>query len=301
MTISNPVLSTLQGTLLGTTTGATLGAVGGNIQKTIKGQQLKNYGNIDNLDEILRKQYSNDSRKFYQDYIQEIQLNKNGKFDFSKRGIQEQLRWNPQQAQNFPELVKDIKNAKRLPDVPNEKPLEKPHVSHYEVYRGKNGNHHIEILKDGSKRFYITKDTPDSTSHTTSTASIKDIETYLESPNNIIPFEYPNYNSQVGNNMLHGKVEMNVDNSKQLDLSGYTNPLTGSNHIYTREEVGQMSSEEFVKHEKEIDAQTRVLKGAMPTNGDLQREVMTGGGVVYVNSYTRSDGTKVNGYYRNKI
>ena len=83
-------------------------------------------------------------------------------------------------------------------------------------------------------------------------------------------------------------------------LFGYTNPLTGSNHIYTREEVGSMSSDEFAKHEKEIDAQTRAFNGTMPTNSDLQREAMTGGGVVYVNSYTRSDGTKVKGYYRSR-
>ena len=83
-------------------------------------------------------------------------------------------------------------------------------------------------------------------------------------------------------------------------LFGYTNPLTGSNHIYTREEVGQMNSSEFAKHEKEIDAQTRAFNGTMPTNGDMQREVMTGGGVVYVNSYIRSDGTQVKGYYRSR-
>ena len=83
-------------------------------------------------------------------------------------------------------------------------------------------------------------------------------------------------------------------------LFGYTNPLTGSNHIYTREEIGQMTSEEFAKHEKEIDAQTRYFNGTMPTNGDLQREALTGGGVVYVNSYTRSDGTRVKGYYRSR-
>ena len=87
---------------------------------------------------------------------------------------------------------------------------------------------------------------------------------------------------------------------QQSGLFGYTNPLTGSNHIYTREEVGQMSSDEFAKHEKEIDAQTRAFNGTMPTNGDLQREAMTDGGVVYVNSYTRSDGTEVKGYYRSK-
>ena len=89
-------------------------------------------------------------------------------------------------------------------------------------------------------------------------------------------------------------------NQQQTGLFGYTNPLTSSNHIYTREEVGQMSSDEFAKHEKEIDAQTRAFNGAMPTNGDLQREAMTGGGAVYVNSYTRSDGTEVKGYYRSR-
>jgi len=61
-----------------------------------------------------------------------------------------------------------------------------------------------------------------------------------------------------------------------------------------------MTSDEFAKHEKEIDAQTRAFNGTMPTNGDLQREAMTGGGVIYVNSYTRSDGTKVKGYYRSR-
>ena len=87
---------------------------------------------------------------------------------------------------------------------------------------------------------------------------------------------------------------------KQSGLFGYTNPLTGSNHIYTREELGQMNSREFAKHEKEIDAQTRAFNGTMPTNGDLQQEAITNGGVVYVNSYTRSDGTKVKGYYRSR-
>jgi len=91
-----------------------------------------------------------------------------------------------------------------------------------------------------------------------------------------------------------------VQSKQDSGLFGYTNPLTGSNHIYTREEVGSMSSDEFAKHEKEIDAQTRAFNGTMPTNGDLQREAITGGGAVYVNSYTRSDGTEVKGYYRSR-
>ena len=88
--------------------------------------------------------------------------------------------------------------------------------------------------------------------------------------------------------------------SQNFEFSGYTNPLTGNNRIFTREEVGAMSSKEFAKYEKEIDAQLAAMGGTMPTNGDLQREAITGGGVIYVNSYTRSDGTQVRGYYRSR-
>ena len=38
----------------------------------------------------------------------------------------------------------------------------------------------------------------------------------------------------------------------------------------------------------------------MPTNEDLQREAFINGEVIYVNSYTRADGTYVKGYYRTK-
>lgn len=92
----------------------------------------------------------------------------------------------------------------------------------------------------------------------------------------------------------------NSANNQQSKFSGYTNPLTGNNKIFTREEVGEMSSKEFSQNEKEIMAQVKAMNGTMPTNGDLQREAISGGGVVYVNSYSRSDGTKVNGYYRSK-
>lgn len=88
--------------------------------------------------------------------------------------------------------------------------------------------------------------------------------------------------------------------NQQSGLFGYTNPLTGNNRIFTREDVGAMSPDEFAKYEKEIDAQTKAFSGTMPTNGDLQREAMAGGGVIYVNSYTRSDGTEVKGYYRSR-
>ena len=122
---------------------------------------------------------------------------------------------------------------------------------------------------------------------------------YLKNKNGVPTGQAANFDINQLANIL-GIQLPEVQSKQDLGLFGYTNPLTGSNHIYTREEVGQMSSDEFAKHEKEIDAQTRAFNGTMPTNGDLQREAMTGGGVVYVNSYTRSDGTKVRGYYRSR-
>jgi len=125
----------------------------------------------------------------------------------------------------------------------------------------------------------------------------------LRQPSGVTTGQAANFDINQLANILGVRLpELQPTNQAQQNsgLFGYTNPLTGSNHIYTREEVGSMSSDEYAKHEKEIDAQTRAFNGTMPTNGDLQREAMSGGGVVYVNSYTRSDGTKVKGYYRSR-
>lgn len=323
MNEQNPVFTTLSGGIEGAVLGGALGSIGSNAERVIKGQKLKDYGNIDMLGNDLRKQYNNDAKKFYQDYIQEIQLDKNGPIDFSRQGIQEQLRWNPQQTQNFPELINDIKNAERLPDVPNSKMNQKPNVSHYEVYRGDNGDHYIEVSNRGKRRFYITKDTPSGSDRATSSGATR-------SSNNIITdiANDVNPNNETPN-ILYGGVEMNVGEfpgyktgqasdidynrlpeilGQSLDapngqvsesgLSGYANPLTGNNRIFTREDIGSMTPEDYAKHEIEIQAQMNTI--GVPTNGDMKRESMAGGGVVYVNSYKRSDGTEVKGYYRSK-
>ena len=75
--------------------------------------------------------------------------------------------------------IKDIKQAKRLPDEPNMKPEQKPDVSHYEVYRGKNGDHYIEVSQSDKKRYYITKESSSGSDRTTSSGTTR-------SPNNII-------------------------------------------------------------------------------------------------------------------
>ena len=180
MSGNNPAAAALGGVLKGAATGA-LGMAGvENAIRNIRGLNLHNVGDIDALNIPDRKQYNKDARNFYQDYVQGISIDKNGKVDFSKRGVQEVLRWNPKQGKNFPDIVNDIKNAPRLPDEPNIKPEQKPNVSHYEVYQGEKGKHYVEVFKNNNKRYYTTKDTPESSDHATSTGT-------LESPNNIIP------------------------------------------------------------------------------------------------------------------
>ncbi len=276
----NPVFTALQDGGLGSVLGAFGGNISGQAERFIKGQSLKNYGDIDLLSKDLRKEYMQNAKNFYKDYIQEIILNKNGRINFSKRGIQEQLRWNPKQAQNYPELIKDIKNAKQLPDAPNLKPQQKQLVENYEVYQGKNGLHHIEVLKDGYKRYYITKDTYNGTPHATSTGSkevsIKDTQkntlnaTGTESlvhPNTIIindnsenfnplPVILPPYIPQEQQTtptfLLEGHVEMNVDKN--------------GNPIFTPQEIGNMTNEEFEKNLHVIEQQLKdgLIKSQTP-------------------------------------
>ncbi len=320
---NDSVSSLIKSTLGGGLSGGAIGYAGGNIQRALKTQQLKNYGNINELNENIRKIFNSDARKFYKDYIKDIRLNKqDSTFEFTRRGIQEQLCWNPKQTQNYSELVKDIKNAKRLPDSPNLKPDQKPDVSHYEIYRGKNGDYYIEVQKNGKRRYYITKDilnetqpttnldksggfnntlnntigninpaaiaipanvlerndresniaeTPKSTTPTTNRDA-------LRSSNNIINDAAENINTQLAipenisydtvNHKLYGKLEYNKM------------PVEYSNHIFTPEEIGKMSGEEFAQNEPVIMQQLK--------DGLIQKQLQAVNYSGYINPITGS-------------
>ena len=59
-----------------------------------------------------------------------------------------------------------------------------------------------------------------------------------------------------------------------------------------------MSDEEFDKLYKEITAQANSSIG-IPARKDLEKAEQSGG-VIYVKSYTRSDGSHVKGYFRSR-
>ena len=77
-------------------------------------------------------------------------------------------------------------------------------------------------------------------------------------------------------------------------LRNFINAITNDNKIYTAEDIGSMSGDEFMENEKAINYQMANL--GIPRESEL-----TGNSdVVYVHAYTRDDGTEVRAHYRSK-
>ena len=84
--------------------------------------------------------------------------------------------------------------------------------------------------------------------------------------------------------------------TQKLNYSGYLNPISGEDKIYTRELISQMTGDEYSGNESAIMAQLNSI--GIPYESDLELASMNGGGLIYVRPYTRSDGTEVRGYWR---
>ena len=87
-------------------------------------------------------------------------------------------------------------------------------------------------------------------------------------------------------NFFESQVKFDVD-FKDID----------ENRVFTNEEIGQMSTEEYLRLENFINQQLAKGKVIPEYKAKQQVQVRT---LIYVNSYIRSDGTKVKGYYRSK-
>ena len=87
-------------------------------------------------------------------------------------------------------------------------------------------------------------------------------------------------------NRLEGQINMDID-FKDID----------NNRVFTNEEIGQMSTDEFKRLENFINQQ--VTAGKIMSEAQAKQQVQTGN-LIYVEPYTRSDGTEVKGYYRSR-
>lgn len=111
---------------------------------------------------------------------------------------------------------------------------------------------------------------------------------------NMTQEEFENNEEAIMQQLSNGLIVQDAEASK---YSNYTNPISGDNKIFSREDIENMSFEEYAKNEKLIQAQLNSI--GIPSNSDLQK-LINGGNVIYVNEYVRSDGTFVKGYYRSK-
>ena len=80
---------------------------------------------------------------------------------------------------------------------------------------------------------------------------------------------------------------------RKQNYSGYKNPVSGDTRIFSQEDIGRLTGEEFAKFEKEIQGQWGSI--GIPTNNELQSS-----GAIYIAPYTRSDGVQVKGHYRSR-
>ena len=107
--------------------------------------------------------------------------------------------------------------------------------------------------------------------------------------------EFTKNESVIMNQIKNGQIQQ--QNSQQK-FSGFKNPISGSSQIFSREDIGAMSTKEYTDNEKAIHAQIKSI-GA-PTTSELHTAASTGGGAVYVELYIRADGKQVKGYYRSR-
>ncbi len=105
-------------------------------------------------------------------------------------------------------------------------------------------------------------------------------------------------------NFIAFEVEQSMKNQKAItSLDDERIELTLKNmpdhpfRVYTKEDIDKMPTEEFLRNEKNI--LKNMANNKILTKAELLRQ-QEKGVVVYVNSYTKDDGTVVKGYYRSK-
>ena len=103
--------------------------------------------------------------------------------------------------------------------------------------------------------------------------------------------------------MKNGQLITTPDDTRKFEdkksdkITGFSSDINNLERIFTAEEIGDMDSNEYALFEKYIDNQMKNF--GIPRKAQADEEVKSGN-LIWVNSYTRSDGTEVAGYYRQK-
>ena len=91
-----------------------------------------------------------------------------------------------------------------------------------------------------------------------------------EEINNMTSDEFAQNESAIMEQLRNGQI---LSQTQSFDYSKYKNPETGTDKIYTREDISKMSTDEYSKNEKEIMAQMNSI--GIPYKKDLPSNVKT--------------------------
>ena len=103
--------------------------------------------------------------------------------------------------------------------------------------------------------------------------------------------------------MKNGQLITKPDDTRKFEekksgkTTGFASDIDNLERIFTAEEIGNMDSDEYALFEKYLDNQMQTF--GIPRKSQADEEVKSGN-LIWVNSYTRSDGTEVSGYYRQR-
>ena len=278
----NPILTAVTDALTGLFSGGALGAIGGNIQKMLKGNSLKNYSEDQIFSANKYKTFRKEAETYYKNYLQNRIINHEdlGEIEFTRKGMDEIFSKNPNLAVLFPDLVKDLKSTSNI-EISNlykaRNKTEKNLSKFYYLYNDKY-QHMIAEDKMGHKKYYLTKKYNNTTDQGTpskqeGTSSDGIINTNPAFPNDDRGHKLAS-NNIITNNSANVKSEnANLNNNSISKIvqsflaAGISKNVYDKNHIFTLEEIGAMTQEEFEENEDAIMEQ--MAKGQIrPTARD---------------------------------
>ena len=138
----------------------------------------------------------------------------------------------------------------------------------------------------------------------------KDLKGYENSFNDKFIEDYTA--KKVVEKMREGKLITSPDDTRKFDKHPHINkfikniqgvstggaaPINDGNTFFATEDIAKMSTDEFLAAEDIINNQ---IKNKIAIPKSQANHGVSSGAYIYVNEYTRDDGTKVSGYYRRR-
>ncbi len=267
--------------ILGFGTGAAIGGLTGTIEKNIFFQYLEYLKNHpEKIKKLNKKQITKDIKQYYKNYIQQTQDYKPeiGNIHYPAPGIKETITQQFKKALNIQNLKNNIKDSKYLgTEAPNHL-RRKNDIKQFHRFQYKNEDYILAELNNGKINYYITKPNkknPEETLTTISAASSGDgkipsfinINEYLQknNPAQKINPQISILGTAAINNLINpANIETQSNTQSPVFKIGIEKQVFLPNekyyspdHIFTTQDIENMTTEEFTKYEPIIMEQLK--------------------------------------------